>query len=173
MSLSPLPFGDMGGTKLTFSLGGNIYGIFSLVSGQKLTMKPSYTTNAAEIYLHSTLGLIESTQSLRVICLAGVGVFENQRGLSLPTSVPGFCRDPETCSPAAIDVGNNQNFRIAKEWEHCFTEIYPRAISNNTSHSQQRQRTNFKEQLANYSFIQQANNYNSSTSFSQSDPPNQ
>jgi hypothetical protein len=127
-------------------------------------MKPSYTTNAAEIYLHSTPGLIESTQSLRVICLAGVGVFENQRGLSLPTSVPGFCRDPETCSPAAIDVGNNQNFRIAKEWEHCFTEIYPRAISNNTSHSQQRQRTKFKEQLTNYSFIQQANNYNSSTS---------
>ena len=78
MSLSPLPFGDMGGTKLTFSLGGNIYGIFSLVSGQKLTMKPSYTTNAAEIYLHSTLGLIESTQSLRVIYLAGVGVFETK-----------------------------------------------------------------------------------------------
>jgi hypothetical protein len=75
-----------------------LYGIFGLVSDQKLTMKPSYTTNIAEIYLHFALGLIEGTQSLRVICLAGVGVSENQRGLSLPTSVPGFCRDlpPQT-----------------------------------------------------------------------------
>ena len=88
-------------------------------------MKPSHTMDVAEIYIHFTLGSIESTQSLRVICLAGVGVFENEKVLSLPTSVLNFSVDPETCGLAAINAANDRNFRAAKERENYFTVYTP------------------------------------------------
>ncbi|KAE9373140.1 HET-domain-containing protein [Stipitochalara longipes BDJ] len=99
---------------LATDLRDKVYGILGLVSSHKFTMEPSYTMEVTEVYTHFTLRLIESSASLRIICLAGVGVFETQSSLKLPSWVPDLSREPETSSLAASDAANDQNFRAAK-----------------------------------------------------------
>ncbi|KAN0098846.1 HET domain containing protein [Hyaloscypha variabilis] len=100
---------------LATDLRDKVYGILGLVSSHKFTIEPSYSMEVAEVYKHFTLRLIETSALLRVICLAGVGVFNTQSSLELPSWVPDFSREPETTSLAANDAANDQNFQAAKD----------------------------------------------------------
>ena len=90
-----------------------IYGFFGLLPSYSLPMKPDYGIDAAEVYTRFTLKLI--TSSLKIICLAGIGVSKKGSALKLPSWVPDFSMGPANSSLAATDAANDQTFRASME----------------------------------------------------------
>jgi hypothetical protein len=92
-----------------------IYGLFGLLPSSSLPIQPDYYMDVAKVYTSFTLSLIRS--SLRILTLAGIGMFKNESAIKLPSWVPDFSREPDSNGLAARDTGNDRTFRAAKEIE--------------------------------------------------------